>query len=281
MKLPNQIVMTAGLLLCLAVLPCFAADTITPATATLLDAGYHHMYNLQFDQAHQDFRSWQQEHPEDPLGAVSDAGAYLFSEFDRLHILESELFVDDQKYESRSRLMPDADLKRAFELQLAKARVLAQKALARDPNDVNALFANVLAYGLEGDYLALIEKRDYQALKLIKEGRATAQQLLAANPACYDAYLAVGVENYLLSLKPAPVRWLLRASGAQTDKSVGIENLRVTADKGHYLLPYARLLLAVAALRDKDRARARGLLQNLVEDFPQNHLYRSELAKLQ
>jgi hypothetical protein len=262
----------------LALLPLLAAET---QPATQLDAGYRHMYNLQFDEAHKAFQNWQQDHPDDPLGPVSDAAAYLFTEFDRLHILESELFVNDQKFESRSRPAPNAELKRAFETQLAKARQLVQKALARDPHDVNALFSNVLAYGLEGDYLALIEKRDFQALKLMKEGRSIAERLLAANPACYDAYLAVGVENYLLSLKPAPVRWLLRISGAETDKTIGIEKLRITADKGHYLLPYARLLLAVAALRDNDRIRARALLQDLAANFPQNHLYRNELAKLQ
>ena len=278
MKLRHKIAAVACALLCLGAIPCMAADTIP---ATTLDAGYRHMYNLQFDEAHTAFQNWQQEHPDDPLGPVSDAAAYLFTEFDRLHILESELFVNDQKFESRSRPTPNAELKRAFDSQLAKARQLAQEALARDPHDVNALFSNVLAYGLEGDYLALLEKRDFQALKLMKEGRSIAERLLAANPACYDAYLAVGVENYLLSLKPAPVRWLLRISGAQTDKAIGIEKLRITADKGHYLLPYARLLLAVAALRDNDRIRARALLRDLADNFPQNRLYRNELAKLQ
>jgi hypothetical protein len=105
--------------------------------------------------------------------------------------------------------------------------------------------------------------------------------LLAANPTYYDAYLAVGVENYLLSLKPAPMRWFLRATGAQTDRAAGIEKLRITAEKGHYLLPYARLLLAVAALRDGNREGARSLLDSLAHDFPHNHLYASELAKLQ
>lgn len=278
MKLRHKIAVAVCALLCLGAIPCIAVDTIT---ATQLDAGYRHMYNLQFDEAHKAFQNWQQEHPDDPLGPVSDAAAYLFTEFDRLHILESELFVNDQKFESRSRPAPNAELKRAFESQLAKARQLAQQALARDPHDVNALLSNVLADGLEGDYLALIEKRDMQALKLMKEGRSIAERLLAADPACYDAYLAVGVENYLLSLKPAPVRWILRISGAETDKAMGIEKLRITADKGHYLLPYARLLLAVAALRDNDRIRARALLQDLAANFPQNRLYRNELAKLQ
>ncbi len=53
--------------------------------------------------------SWryQQAHPEDPMGHVSNAAAYLFSEFDRLHILEADLFTDDHKFDNRSKLTPD------------------------------------------------------------------------------------------------------------------------------------------------------------------------------
>jgi predicted Zn-dependent protease len=90
----------------------------------------------------------------------------------------------------------------------------------------------------------------------------------------------VGVENYLLSLKPAPVRWFLHLTGAQTDKETGLRKLRITAALGHYLQPYARMLLAVAALRDHQPDEARKLLEGLSRDFPQNRLYASELAKL-
>ena len=60
----------------------------------------------------------------------------------------------------------------------------------------------------------------------------------------------------------------------------GLEKLRLTAEKGLYLKPFARLLLAVAALRDKDRVSAKSYLSWLVGEFPQNRLYRDELAKL-
>ena len=106
-------------------------------------------------------------------------------------------------------------------------------------------------------------------------------QLLSADPSYYDAYLASGVENYLLGISPAPVRWFLRIGGAHTDKTRGIQELQLTASHGHYLAPYARLLLAVAALRDKDRATARTLLEGLAREFPQNPLYARELSRIQ
>jgi hypothetical protein len=176
--------------------------------------------------------------------------------------------------------VPDPNVRRLFDQDIARATTLASAALAKDPRNVNALFAKVLVAGLVGDYTALIEKKDLKALSIVKDGRAQAENLLKIDPNCYDAYIAVGVENYLLSLKPAPVRWFLHMTGAQTDKQIGLEKLSLTAANGHYLKPYARMLLAVAALRDKNEAKARELLQDLSSQYPQNRLYAKELAKL-
>jgi hypothetical protein len=115
----------------------------------------------------------------------------------------------------------------------------------------------------------------------MKVARGMAEQLLAIRPDYYDAWIAVGVENYMLSMKPAPVRWLLKVGGGQTDRTLGIEKLKLTAEKGHYLLPFARLLLAVAALRERDKNQARNLLAGLAREFPNNPLYTQELARLE
>jgi hypothetical protein len=255
-----------------------------PARAQMavdLDAGYRDMYNLEFDQAHKVFADWERAHPQDPIGPVSDAAAYLFAEFDRLHVLEVELFTDDHRFESREKLSPDPNTKQQFEREIDRAQHLAEAVLAKDGKNADALFAEVMVQGLRGDYAALVEKRDLAGLSYMKTGRGMAERLLAEDPTYYDAYLAVGVENYLLSLKSAPMRWILRMTGAQTDKEAGLAKLKITAEKGHYLLPYARLLLAVAALREKRPAEARDILQELSREFPHNHLYAKELAKLQ
>jgi hypothetical protein len=171
-------------------------------------------------------------------------------------------------------------VKRHFEDALNTSAVLADRRLAAAPSDENALFATVLRIGLHSDYTGLIERRYLASVADMKQGRNLAERVLMEDPANYDVYLAIGVENYVLSLKPAPVRWFLRAGGAQTDKSIGLQNLAMTAEKGHYLLPFARLLLAVAALRDSDFLKAREGLAWLVSEFPDNRLYREELAKL-
>jgi hypothetical protein len=160
----------------------------------------------------------------------------------------------------------------AFDKELEKSGNLAATILASAPDDADALFARILTLGLRADYEAFIERRGLDAL--------TAEKLLRIQPNYYDAYLAVGVKNYLFSLKPAPVRWILQVGAAQTDRDKGVEDLRLTAERGRYLSPYARLLLAVAALRSKDIDRARDLLAALASEFPRNRLYAQELAQL-
>ena len=250
-------------------------------TSAPLDLGFREMYNLEFSGAHKTFQAYVIAHPDDPFGPTSDGAAYLFDEFNRLGVLQTALFVDDDKFMDRRKPAPDPAIRDKFNGAIGQSQKLADAVLKRSPNDRNALFATVLNLGLESDYLALVEKRNLPSLAYTKRAGLQAEKLLAVNPECYDAYLAVGVENYILGLNPAPVRWLLRLYGAETDKEVGIRKLQLTAAKGHYLLPFARLLLAVAALRDKKRDQAKDLLQNLVQEFPNNQLYRRELSRLQ
>jgi len=271
-----------GLIILFALIaPCTAQVPMRAWQQPALERGFREMYNLDFKGAHQTFHVYQQLNPDDPLGYVADGAAYLFSEFKRLHILESDLFTSDTRFEEREVATPDPATKAALEAALDHSDQLVDKILEKSPTDVNALFARVLANGLRSDYAAMIEKRNLASLSYMKVSRATAQKLLSIDPSCYDAYLAIGVENYLLGSTAAPVRWLLHVTGSETDKETGIKRLRLAAEKGYYLAPFARLLLAVAALRDKDTSTARTLLAGLATEFPRNQLYSKELARIQ
>jgi hypothetical protein len=238
------------------------------------------MYNLQFDQAHRELERWQEVHPEDSLGAASDAAAYLFSELARLGSLEAELFVDDNRFKNRKKLDPDPKVKTSFNERIDLADRLADAALQKSDVDARALFVKTLTHGLRADYVALIDGRGVKALSYTKSGRVYAERLLAADPQAFDAYLGPGIENYLLSLKPIALRVLLRLTGSQVDREVGLENLRKAAAQGYYLEPFAKLLLAVAALRNNEPQKAREILIGLHERFPNNQLYSLELNRL-
>jgi hypothetical protein len=174
----------------------FAAASSGYAEVTL-ENGYSQMYNLQFEEAHGTFHEWERLHAGDPMGPVSDAAAFLFEELDRLHVLQSEFFVHDQHWITDHKLEPDPGLKLRFENALEASRELS----SRKPDDENSQFASILRTGLHSDYMALIAKRYVASLQEMKTGRMMAEKLLAKDPNLYDAWIAVGVENYMLSVK--------------------------------------------------------------------------------
>jgi hypothetical protein len=269
--------MRSGVFTLLGVLALASAAEAQPPD---LFSGWLTMYDLRFDEAHRVFAGWKRAHSSDALGPASNAAAYLFSELARLGALESELFVDDTRYENRSKLRPDPLIKALFESEIRRADDLADAVLHVTPTDTNALFVKSLTFGLRANFAALIDKQDFTALRYTKQGRPFAERLTTADPKAYDGYLGGGVENYLLSLKPAPVRVVLRLTGSRVDRDKGLEELRMTAEHGHYLEPFAKLLLAVAALRDNNRASARALLSELHVRFPNNPLYLRELNRI-
>jgi hypothetical protein len=267
-------ILAAGAMLLLVLIPSRLA-----LASTQIEQGFQSMYNLDFQSAQQAFSTWEQMYPGDPMGPVSQAAGFLFGEFARLNILQSELFTNDKLFDTRAKPIPDPKVRRQFYDALDRSDQLADAALKLHPADNNALFAKVMALGLRSDYVAMIDKEDLAALSYMKQGRILAQQLLQQKPDAYDAFLAVGVENYMTGIKPAPVRWMLRMGGIKPDKEQGIRELQQTAAHGNLLKPFAKLLLAVAALRDNNDAQGCGLLHELAVSYPHNPLYRNNATQ--
>ena len=161
-----------------------------------------------------------------------------------------------------------------------RATQKANKRLAANPRDVDALFALTLASGQTADYQALIEKRTLASLQTAKRATTWARQLLAVDPQYYDAYVASGSEKYIIGSLVAPVRWLLSLDGVNGDREEGIRQVTLTAQNGRFLAPLARILLAIAYLREHKRAEARTLLVQLRTDFPANTVFQKVLTQL-
>lgn len=265
---------------CAACPGAFAKDIPAPTALSPLDRGFAGLYNLDFGGAQQDFAAWQKMHPEDPMGPASEAAGFLFSEFHRLGVLEAQFYENDEAFDKRPKLTADPQLHDRFRDAITRAENLAHGRLTKDAKDRDALFALTLSSGLQADYAALIEKRNLASLHFTKLASSSAQQLLSVCHDCYDALLATGFSKYIIGSMAAPVRWILRMGGLPADKQGGIADLEITAQHGHYLAPFARILLAIAYVREKDKARAVELLSGLQREFPGNTLFPREIEHL-
>ncbi len=75
--------------------PVMEADT----SAKLLESGYRHLYELNFEAGRERiFVAYQKVRPDDPLGKASEAASYLFEQFNQKGVLTSEFFLNDEKF---------------------------------------------------------------------------------------------------------------------------------------------------------------------------------------
>jgi tetratricopeptide (TPR) repeat protein len=284
----------AGFLAVSAFLPITAAGTLQNAleapkpeqapvmeadrSSKLLESGYRHLYELNFTDARVDFVSYQKERPEDPLGKASEAASYLFEQFHARGVLTSEFFVNDQTFLGGVPGSAEQNHNAGFVEANTQAREQAKRLLKSNPKDIHGLLALTIADGMESDYDAIIIKKQLPGLSMMRQAEADAKTLLAIDPNEQDANVALGMSNYVIGSLPSYKRAFLWFGGLHGDKQRGMDQMGSAAEHGHYLQPFAKVMLALAYEREHKPERARELLSELAEQFPRNSVFARELA---
>lgn len=258
-----------------------AASSPNPAATLVLDNGFRDLYKLDFQGARAQFRDYQKEQPANPLGKAAEAASYLYEQFNQKGVLTSQFFLDDDKFLGGiDGAGSSANHNAAFLQANAAARDAARARLKKNPQDPEALLAITMADGMESNYDEIIEKKQIAALGLMRQAESEAKTLLAIDPQATDAYVALGTSNYVIGCLPGYKKMFLWFGGIHGDKDRGMQQLQTAADDGHYLRPFARILLALASEREHQNVRAHNLLVQLTTEFPENPLFARELAEL-
>ena len=273
-----------ALLLLLSPLAGFAReapDAVSPSFTTVpeLSAGFDLLYQQKFAQAREGFANWESRNPEQPFGEVAVAASYLFEELSRQGVLTSDFFLNEKKFLHGIDGSPDPERMRHFRDALARARELAAVRQKTNPKDAEALLALTLAAGMEADAESILQKRHLAGLKRMKKANGYAKQLLEQHPDATDAYIAPGIANYIIGSQSGGSRFALWFGGIHGDKKLGMEQVARTAENGRYLRPFAKIILALAARREKQDALAQRLFRELSEQYPDCELFASEYAK--
>jgi hypothetical protein len=245
-----------------------------------VESGFRLLYEIRFAEARSAFLAWEKEQPNDPLRHAWKAAGYLFEELYHRDMLTSEFFLDDRRLLGGVESGSNDEYQTGFLAASKTAHDLAKQRLALNSKDPDALFAMTITAGLQANYAFLIEKRNLQSLKLMHRAQRYAEALLKIEPDYADAYLPLCMANYIISCLSAPKRFLLRLGGIRGGRELGMAQLETAALKGHYFRPYAKILLALAALREKQVGLARTQLEELTAEFPESPLFARELALL-
>jgi hypothetical protein len=260
-----------------------APPAAEPGTAppAILDSGFSELYKLNFQGARAQFLSYEKLQPADPLGKVAEAASYLYEEFNEKGVFTSSFFLDDSKFLGGVDGKPSENRNDAFLAVNQQAREMSQGILRANPRDAHGLLVLTMADGMESDYDALIEKKQLAGLSMMRRAESEANLLLSIDPNAQDAYLALGASNYVIGSLPVYKRFFLKIGGVHGDKARGIEQMQEAADHGHYLKPFAQILLALGYEREHQFDRARVLLAELTDEFPENPLFAHELSLIQ
>lgn len=273
-----------GLLLLLSPTDNFARETSgieSPAFSTVpeLSAGFDLLYRQRFAEAREAFTSWESRNPEQPFGQVAIAAGYLFEELSHQGVLTSDFFLNEKRFLHGIEGSPDPQRMRHFRDALARACDLARERQKTNPKDGEALLALTLAAGMESDAESILQKRHLAGLKSMKKANGYASELLAQHPDAADAYIATGIANYIIGSQSGGTRFALWFGGIHGDKKLGMEQVARTVENGRYLRPFAKIILALAARREKQEALAQKLFRELSEQYPDNKQFASEYAK--
>ena len=167
---------------------------------------------------------------------------------------------------------PPADLDAEFKRELAAAIRLAEAALARNSQDLDARYDLGAAYGIQASYIASIEGSLSGAFRSARRAYDAQEEVLTRDPRRASAGVIVGTYRYLISGLGLPTRMLAYMAGFGGGKEKGISLLEAAArDRGTNA--DARTALLLIYTREGRHRDAMRVVHELGVEFPRNRLF--------
>jgi len=236
-------------------------------------------YNLEYDKAGARFEGIEKAHPDDPFAVVHILQTTVFRELYRLNLLDTTLYAHDG-FLSGKPSTADPEVRTRVEQLTAQTVKLCNDRLAKNPDDVDALYVRGVARGLKATYIALVDKSFVSALRNAVAARHDHERVLQLDPKYIDAKTVVGVHNYVVGCLPIPVKMLAGIAGLGGSKKKGMEYLEEASKEGRESSVDARVALALFLRREARYPEAADVVQNLVNQYPRNSLFALEHCNL-
>ncbi len=258
-----------------------AATEVTgpPPQDPLTRSGFEHYYDLDYDDAVRDFERELNAHPDDPFAVNHLLTAAFYRELYRVGALDTGLYSTNN-FLIKKKFPFDPKAKVQIKELTDCALALSEQRLAQDPHDVQALYARGLTRGLRAEYLALVDKAWFAALRYAVGARRDHEEVLKLAPNYTDAKTIVGVHDYVAGSLP----WTLKAAaslvGVSGNKKKGLQYLREAAQGGGETSTDAGIALVLFLRREQRFEEALAFLRTLTASHPRNFLFALEEANI-
>lgn len=262
---------------------CLAAD---PAVSTVLRppdllnaAAFEHYYSLDYDAAIQDFEKILARHPNDPFAVNHLLSAIQVRELYRMGAMNTGEYANDSFIGQAHRPAEPAQKVRIRQL-VEQAEKLEEAELARNPNNVDMLYARGVTRGQFALYTALIERAWFSSLRNAVGARHDHERVLELAPQYTDAKLVVGAHNYVMGSLSFAVKMAVALAGLSGDKDKGIQYLNDAYHANGETSVDAGVVLMVFLRREHRYGEALQIARTIGPRFPRNYLLPLEEANL-
>jgi tetratricopeptide (TPR) repeat protein len=242
-------------------------------------SAFDHLYNLDYDVAVQDFEKISARHPNDPFAVNHLLTAVLVRELYRIGAMNTGEYSNDSFIGQVHRAADPVQKERIQQLA-QHAEQLEAAGLARNPNDVDMLYARGVTRAQFSAYTGLIERAWFSALRNAVGARHDHERVLELSPQNRDAKLVVGTHNYIMGSLPLGVKVAVALVGLSGDKEKGIKQLSEAAHGNGETSVDAGVLLMLFLRREHRYAEALNVAHSLTPAFPRNFLLSLEEANL-
>ncbi|HOX22793.1 MAG TPA: hypothetical protein PLL10_04955, partial [Elusimicrobiales bacterium] len=213
--------------------------------------GIKAMYALDFKGAEEEFRWLLVSGPAHPAGSLALACLLWWR-------MSQNFDVEQKPFELESDFF-----------DYAEQAIDKSEALIKVSKSAQIYFTLGTSYGIVGRWYAL-QKRWWKAYVYGSKAKKFLDKAVDINPEAYDAYLGMGIYNYYGDTIPGvlklPALFLIRG-----DKKKGLEQIRLTAQKGRFFRTEAKLfLINILVQFEKQYPEALRVAQSMIAEQPDN-----------
>jgi tetratricopeptide (TPR) repeat protein len=262
----------------LAVSTAFRPTDFRPSDP-LNQAAFEHYYNLDYDAAIQDFEKILARHPNDPFAVNHLLSSIQVRELYRMGAMNTGEYANDSFIGQAHRPADPAQKERIKQL-VEQAEKLENAELARNPNNVDMLYARGVTRGQFALYTGLIERAWFSSLRNAVGARRDHERVLELAPQYTDAKLVVGVHNYVMGSLSLAVKIAVALAGLSGDKDKGIQYLNDAYHANGETSVDAGVVLMVFLRREHRYGEALQIARAIGPRFPRNYLLPLEEANL-
>ena len=250
----------------------------------LVQDGFTHFYNLDYDGALQRFEKVIQQHAKEPLGYALALQVVIFRELYHQDLLDTTYYAHNSFLTAKRQITIPEAARQQIEFFTDRAIGLADQRIREAPHNSalikNALFERGFAKGLHAAFITLADHSYFAAAREGLSARNDSEAALKLDPEYADADLAVGIQEFAVASLPRLLRLTVGIAGIGGNKEKGLELLRVAAADGVVTNVDARTALSLFLRHDGRYPDALAVQHGLAQQFPHNYLFRLEEANL-